>query len=456
MNEFIVGDYETLKQKSRYATWSALKLTCEQKGILVPSLKTFCLAVRRRPGFEQTAKRQGRRAAYEREDFHWELEFTTPRHGDRPFEIAHIDHTELDVETVCSRSGRNLGRPWLTLLTDAFSRRILALYLTFDPPSYRSCMMVLRECVSRHARLPQIAVVDGGREFQSVYFETLLARYECTKKSRPPAKPRFGSVCERLFGTANTQFVHNLKGNTQLTRLARQVTQSVNPKGQAVWTFEQLHRYMAEYAYEVYDSLHHTAIGESPRSAFESGLARTGLRVHRLIAYDREFLVHTLPSTVKGTAKIAPGRGIKIHNLYYWSDAFRFPDVELKQVSVRYDPFDAGTAYAYVEKEWVECHSEYFAIFRGRSEKEMMLATQELRKRNGPQEFTITSRRLAAFLESVQSEELLLEQRLNDIESRDGTVKLTALPKENIPPRVDKPLIGPRRSAKDLQIYGSF
>jgi putative transposase len=87
-----------------------------------------------------------------------ELELTTQRHGDRPFEIAHIDHTELDVELVFSRTGRNLGRPWLTLLVDAFSRRILAVYSTFDPPSYRSCMMALRICVLRHGRLPQTIV----------------------------------------------------------------------------------------------------------------------------------------------------------------------------------------------------------------------------------------------------------------------------------------------------------
>ena len=96
--------------------------------------------------------------------------------------------------------GRILGRPWYTMLTDAFSRRLLAIFLTFDPPSYRSCMMVLRECVRRHGRLPQSLVVDGGKEFGSVYFDTLLARFECTKKTRPPAKARFGSVCERLFG----------------------------------------------------------------------------------------------------------------------------------------------------------------------------------------------------------------------------------------------------------------
>ncbi len=66
----------------------------------------------------------------------------------------------------------------MTILTDAFSRRGLSLYLTFDAPSYRSCMMILRDCVRRHGRLPQILVIDGGPEFQSTYFETLLARYE--------------------------------------------------------------------------------------------------------------------------------------------------------------------------------------------------------------------------------------------------------------------------------------
>jgi len=103
------------------------------------------------------------------------------------------------------RPGRNLGRPWATFLSDAFSRRLLAVCLTFDPPSYRSCMLALRECVRRYERLPEAIVVDGGPEFESVYFETLLARYGCTKKTRPGGRPRFGSVCERLFGTTNTR-----------------------------------------------------------------------------------------------------------------------------------------------------------------------------------------------------------------------------------------------------------
>lgn len=416
MEEFITGDYETLKQKTVYASWLALKSACDKKGVVLPSYKTYRLAIRRRPVLERTLKRQGTRAAYQREAAYWELDFKTPPHGDRPFEIAHIDHTELDVECLCSRTGRVLGRPWLTLLTDAFSRRVLAFYLTFDAPSYRSCMMVLRECVGRHSRLPQIIVVDGGREFQSTYFETLLARYEVTKKTRPPAQPRFGSVCERLFGTANTQFLHNLRGNTQVVVNVRQVTQSVNPKGQAVWPFEELQRRFAEYAYEVYDTLSHPALGASPREVYEAGLMKTGARAHRQISYDHEFLVFTLPTTPRGTAKVVPGKGIQIHYLYYWSDLFRDPEIEKAAIPVRYDPFDAGTAHAFAKGQWTECHSEHYTVFRGRSEKEIRLASQELRRirQCHAQQFTVTAAKLAEFLGSVEAQEVLLKQRLID------------------------------------------
>lgn len=50
LQEFIETDYETLKQKTKYASWIALKLACEKQEAPVPSYKTFCLAVRQRPG----------------------------------------------------------------------------------------------------------------------------------------------------------------------------------------------------------------------------------------------------------------------------------------------------------------------------------------------------------------------------------------------------------------------
>jgi putative transposase len=207
-------------------------------------------------------------------------------------------------------------------------------------------MMALRECVWRYGRLPQTLVVDGGPDFRSVYFEALLAYYSCTKATRPWAKPRYGSVIERLFGTANTQFVFNLTGNTQITKQVRQVTKAVDPKRQAVWTLGDLYRYFIAWSYEVYDTTPHPALEMSPREAFRLGVERSGERIHCTIDYDETFRFFSLPTTPKGTAQVEPGRGVKIHSVYYWSDEFRPATIEHTQVPVRYDPFDIGRAYA--------------------------------------------------------------------------------------------------------------
>jgi putative transposase len=420
MDEFIENEYETLKQKNKYTVYASFLRACEQLRIPPASYKTFIKRVKMRSRHQQVSKRKGAKAAYQHKEFYWELTPTTPRHGERPFHIAHIDHTELDVELVCSVTGQNLGRPWLTILMDAFSRRILAVYLTFDPPSYRSCMMVIRECVRRFNRLPQVVVVDGGLDFSSTYFETLLARYECTKKTRPPAQSRFGSVGERFFGTTDTRFIHNLQGNTQITRNVRQVTKSNSPREQAIWTLEKLYQYLSEWVYEVYDTIEHPTLFQSPRDAFALGMLNAGERTHELINYNSDFLMFTFPTTSKGTAKVQPGRGVKINYIYYWSEAFRNPVVEDTQVQVRYDPFDSSVAHVYVGRQWVECISQHPKMFRNHSERELMIATAELRGRQirHSGRSNITALKLAEFIASVEPEEVLLRQRTADKEVR--------------------------------------
>ena len=419
MDEVIESDYETVKQKRKIASWANLKEICKREGVPTPSYTTFCLAVRSRNRFKQTLKRQGPRAAYQHGPFYLELELKTPRHGDRPFEICHVDHTQLDIELTDSTGKHVLGRPWMTLMLDAHSRRILAIHVDFEEPSYRSCMMVLRECVRRHNRLPQCLVVDWGPEFCSTYFEALLARYECTKKARPPAKARFGSLVERMFGTTNTQFLYNLLGNTQITRNVRQVTQSVNPKGLAVWPLAAFVEQLCRYLYEIYDTNVHPALGESPRDAYNHGFQNTGWRFQRLIQYDHDFMIATMPTTPKGTAMVTPGRGVKINCISYWCDVMEDPKILRKQVPVRFDPFDLGIAFAYIGGQWVQCHSDHFRVFQGRSQKELLVVSRELRAQNrdrNPQ-YQITASKLAQAFQSVNLQESLLVQRLRARES---------------------------------------
>ncbi len=420
IEKVIAEDYETYKQKNMLASYRSLVHLCEREGVFTPSYMTFTTQVKKRSKYMQTKKRQGRRAAYQHKEFYWELTRTTPRHGDRPFEIGHIDHTELDIELVDSKTGQNMGRPWATFFSDAYSRRMLAVYLTFDPPSYRSCLMAIRVCVKNHGRLPQIIVVDNGAEFHSTYFETLLAAFEITKKQRPPAQARFGSVCERLFGTSNKQFIHNLQGNTQITRNVRQVTKSVNPKNNAVWTLAFLYDYLCHWAYEIYDELAHPALHQTPRDAFTQGILQGGDRSHKMIPYNKDFCMLTLPTTQKGTAKVQPGDGVKVNYINYWSDRFRNPEVEKTQVHVRYDPFNIGIAYAYVKGQWVECISQHYSVFKGHTEKELKLASSEIRKRgqNHTKTKKVSAKKLADFIASAETQEALLSQRTRDFETK--------------------------------------
>ena len=109
--QFITEQYEMIKQKSKRAVYGQLVVAAEAAQVIAPSYPTFCRWVKRRNSYDQIKQRQGRRAAYWLEPSYLELSLTTPRHGDRPFEIVHIDHTQLDLELICAVTGRTLGRP---------------------------------------------------------------------------------------------------------------------------------------------------------------------------------------------------------------------------------------------------------------------------------------------------------------------------------------------------------
>jgi putative transposase len=410
--------YAAPQGRSAITVYRLYREQCLSLGLPPVSQQTFYRVRARFTTNEVVAKRRGTRAAYAAHPFAW-LDQTTPRHGDRPFALAHLDHTELDIVLVSSLTGKPLGKPWATLLTDAYSRRILACYLTYDPPSYRSVMMALRICVQRHQRLPQECFVDRGPEFGSIYFETLLTRYFVTKKDRPTAQPRMGSVIERLFGTATTQLLHQLSGNTQATKHPRQMTREVDPRRQAVWTLERFAARLCQYVYEVYDQIDHPALGQSPREAFAQGMQLAGMRTHRLIPYSEEFLILTCPTTRIGSAKLDAARGVVVNGLRYYNPLMRFSREAGKQIEVRYEPFDMSLIYAFVDGQWLRCTADAFLQVQGRSEREWELILSEWREQqrvHHRKRVTLDSSRLAAFLEEVLTEDALLSQRQRDLE----------------------------------------
>jgi putative transposase len=199
-----------------------------------------------------------------------------------------------------------------------------------------------------------------------------------------------------------------------------QMTKGTNPKHLANWTLPRLYLRLREWAYDVYDTTEHATLGQSPREAFAAGLALSGQRSYRIIPYNQDFIINTLPTTRRGAAVANASRGIKVNYIHYWSDEFRHPEVSQSLVPIRYDPTNMGLAYAYIQGRWVQCISEHYARLKGRSETLVRLATQELRAQNRRhvRQLPLTAKRIAEFVEALEQEEAYYEQLWRDADNQ--------------------------------------
>ena len=455
MKLIIDEEYLLPHQPRVMAAYGQLTKRCNEKGLLAPSEKTFRAAIKKLNPYDVILARQGKRAAYEHEAFYWRLEQETPRHGERPFDIAHIDHTQLDIQLGDRLFGITYERPWLSIMIDAYSRKVLAFWISFDSPSYRSCMMLIKRCVQQHGRIPRVIVFDGGAEFDGVYLETLISFLKTTKKSRAKSKARFGSVLERFFGTTNTQLIHNLSGNTQATKTPRTCTPSHDPKAHAAWTLESLTNCFASWLSNVYESNPHKALGTSPAEVFAVGMHDFGMRTHKYITYNREFELLCMPTTKTGHAKVHSVKGIQLNYQLYWCKELSDPALSGKQVPVRFDPDNAAKAFSYINGAWVECISEYVSIFKNRSVKQIEFLTKEFKARNklmGKKQ-KMTALSMAEFLSTAALSENTQRQIWRDQEQLART--LSELPVIENEIEHNGIQVGVTDS-QDLQTYGDF
>lgn len=106
---FFSGEQPTIE--GTYTHWNG---NCLENGRPRIGRKTFGKYVHLAKTYENQRKRKGYRGAYDEKPialFFWYMDLWVPPHGEYPMHIAHIDHTQLDLECRCSRTGKNLGRP---------------------------------------------------------------------------------------------------------------------------------------------------------------------------------------------------------------------------------------------------------------------------------------------------------------------------------------------------------
>ncbi|MFC3627786.1 Mu transposase C-terminal domain-containing protein [Vogesella amnigena] len=406
MDDTIAQHWPNHRAISFKACYLLLKNACNEAGIKPPSYPTLIQYIKAAETSQDVRTRHGKRMAYQQSEFVDVLYADTPTHGSRQLQYVHIDHTQLDIELICSETGKPLGRPWFSLAIDATTRRIVAIYLTFDPPSYHSVMMVIRDMVRRHQRLPEFIVVDNGRDFMSEAFESFLQVMGVHLRFRPAGQPRHGAVLERVFGRVHSEYVHNLAGNTKATKNVRMTTGKHLPVNFAEWTLEAMYFGLEYWAFEYYDQELHPVLGMSPREAFAKSVAEKGARLQRKILFNRDFLIATCPPVDRGgVRRVNRQTGVKVNNQLYWHPEFRDPKLAGQKLLVRYDPWDASSVYVRIRDEWLQATCRNLLGLRQLTELERRALTEEYTQRS---HITVnderSTQRLKEFLQTFNPE----------------------------------------------------
>jgi putative transposase len=110
LGTFLRTHYAAPLAKRRSAVYALYRGECTKQQISPVSQATFYRECALFTTPQVQASRHGKRAAYSDQPRMYYLDRTTPRHGDRPFALAHLDHTELDILLVSAIGSPILGQ----------------------------------------------------------------------------------------------------------------------------------------------------------------------------------------------------------------------------------------------------------------------------------------------------------------------------------------------------------
>jgi putative transposase len=187
-------------------------------------------------------------------------------------QVWQVDHTRADV-LVVDQSGALLGRPWLSIVVDTYSRCVMGLHLGFDAPSGWVVCLALRHAIlpkqyssAYELReswgtygLPQYLYTDKGKDFRSQHLQqvaTELGIVPCLRR-----KPSDGGIVERPFGTFNRQFFSTLPGYVNSNVSDR----SPAAESEACLSLVQLEQLLVRYVVDHYNVAIDARMGNQTR-----------------------------------------------------------------------------------------------------------------------------------------------------------------------------------------------
>jgi putative transposase len=343
----VTNYFASVQKPSKRNLFEAIRRECKVRGLRPPGNETIRRRLKASDPIAIAAGRHGRKMARDRHG-PAKAHFEPSR---QPLGLVEIDHTRVDVFVVDDVYRESIGRPWLTLAIDVFSRIVVGYYLTLEAPSSLSVALCMAQMVGDKASwlaqrgvaadwpggLPTSIHLDNATEFHADALVRGCEEHGIVINYRPVATPHYGGHIERLIGTMMGE-VHLLPGTTFSNVAERGEYDS---ERRAVMTLAELELWLIRQIAVLYHGSRHKGLGERTPLGVWNEAVSSG-QGPRTASNPAQVRLDFLPFAFR-----QPRRdGIELFKLGYWHDALPALAAHGKaKLPVRYDPRDMSRAW---------------------------------------------------------------------------------------------------------------
>ena len=287
-----------------------------------------------------------------------------------PLQYVFADHYRLDVLHVDDEFREVLGRLWLTVLIDAYSRAVIGLWLGYADPSIESIQGALRHAIWPKTGLgdlgidlpwpcfgiPQRLFLDNAWAHHSHSLEDLAralagaGRYtQLELVFRPPYQARYGGLIERLFGNLSGQLRERLPGAV----LVPHERHWHNASQGACLLYRDVVRLVHQLVVDYLHTPHRELAGMTPHEQWLAGLRLMAPVPPPLTPQLERAFWRLHPGT-----RVATRSGLALFGLHYWDSAIaglRGHDRQgrVRQFRLRYEPADLSRVAVFEDGLWL-------------------------------------------------------------------------------------------------------
>ena len=291
--------------------------------------------------------------------------------SDYPLQLIEIDHTPCDIILVDDEHRLPIGRPWITVAIDIYSRMIVGYYLSMNAPSVTSVGMCVSNAILPKDTLlakfdvdanwnvwgfPETIHVDNGADFRAEAVQKAGLAHGINIEFRPVGRANFGGHVERVIGTLMSE-IHNLPGTTFSNIQKRG---EYNSDKNASMTFYEFEKWLLTFITKIYHKRLHGGLAMSPEQQWEEGLFcdETGVGFIQKPSSNHSIILDFLPIYERTVQK----NGVNIDGLNYYDHVLRtkinqMENGKKKQFIFKRDPRDISYVWFYEE-----ITKEYFKI----------------------------------------------------------------------------------------------